>query len=155
MKSICLTLLFGLSVSFMSGQTRKNVVSETNQCVMHYNDNKWTTVHCGDTTDHQCEELVIGKLPPMSQKSIPIVLDIDYKGDYSIQKDQLLQIPEEYRVLLKDVVTGEYYNLDSSEPCVFSLKKSSHRSRFVMEIDYNREHKLVGYLFKGRNNHLF
>jgi hypothetical protein len=157
MKTICLSILFVLTTSLVSGQTNKknNDESVPTQCVMHYSDDKWTTLHCGDTTDHQCEDLVIRNLPPMSQKTTPVLLDIDYKGDYGILKDQSLQIPGEYVVMIKDVLNGESYNLDSSEPHFFSIKKPSQLSRFVLEIKYNKDNMLVNYLRKEVNRHLF
>lgn len=155
MKTISIIILVIFTQGFMLAQ--KHSSQENNQvirCHMEYADGKWITTHSEVSEDHQCEELVILNLPPMSQKSTPVTLDLVYKGYYFIKRDQSLKIPAEYHIVIKDLLNGEHYNLNSNEPYPFIVNKAAHQSRFVLEISNNKDNKVIGHLFSGRHNRL-
>lgn len=102
-------------------------------CVLSYTDNKWVIEH-NDTAKHQCQAISIVSLPPMSQTNTPVNLFITAMGTYSLKKASELVIPDEYTVVVEDLLTGQYYNLKSQEPYTFKMNRGFGQTRFVLEI---------------------
>ena len=110
--------------------------SQSGPCTLSYSDDKWTISHSG-TEAHQCSELHIASLPPLNVISVPLNLFITVKGTYKLSKDPSLLIPEEYTVVVEDLLTGQYYNLNSSEPYVFNMNRGFNQTRFLLEPSKN------------------
>lgn len=128
MKTIGTLFVMVLFTGIVSGQSA--------HCTLSYINNSWAIVH-SDSTHRQCSELLIGSLPPLSQASTPMNLFITTMGSYSLKKDALLQLPGDYSVVVEDLLTGQYYNLNSPEPYVFKMNRGFGQTRFLMEISKN------------------
>jgi hypothetical protein len=124
MKTMC--ILISVFLAPLAG------FSQSGPCNLSYTDGKWAITH-SDTIAHQCSELHIASLPPLTLSPMPMNLFITAKGTYKLKKAPSLAIPEDYTLLVEDLLTGQYYNLNSPEPYVFNMNRAFNQTRFLLE----------------------
>jgi len=145
MKTLITLILIVCTQSVIFGQKKgagsKHKEEQLNLCVVNYADGKWIITHNETTGDHQCDDLVIKSLPTLQQGNTPLELNMEYQGFYTIKKDPSLMLTDDYHVLIQDVLTGEFYNLNSTEAYPFKINKATNDTRFRMEIKKNKNSK--------------
>lgn len=112
-------------------------------CTLSYSNSQWTIAH-SYSTHRQCSGLLIASLPSLSQASTPMDLFITVMGSYTLKKDPALQLPPDYSVVVEDLLTGRYYNLNSTEPYVFRMNMGFSQTRFLLEISKDAPKLAVG-----------
>jgi hypothetical protein len=137
MKTIITILLIIFCQGFMFSQAIVNQVSKTNaSCTLNYSDEKWIVTH-KDPAPHVCKEILIKSVPPVSKAYTPIDMTMSVKGFYTFKKDPSLAISEDYTVVIEDLLTGKYFNMNTKEGYTYSINRGTAEKRFVLEISKN------------------
>ncbi|MES2679673.1 MAG: hypothetical protein V4635_07305, partial [Bacteroidota bacterium] len=123
MKTIATLILITLTCFGIKGQTAPEPAKTQPSgpvCTLKYAGTEWSIEH-SDTAGHQCQTIAIAELPPMSQANTPMNLFINKMGSYSLKRAPELVIPDEYTIVIEDLLTGQYYNLKTQEPYTFKM----------------------------------
>ncbi len=129
-----LIFLIWASLDF-KGQTVLDAVKQQSEgaCVLNYTDAGWTMEY-NDPSKQLCPTIAIASLPAMSQANTPLNLFITVAGTYTLKKDADLAIPDDYTVVVEDLLTGQYYNLKTQESYTFKMNRGFNQTLFVLEI---------------------
>lgn len=75
------------------------------------------------TANNNSKEILIESLPGYGSDDIPVEVNQDEKGSFTLKKHPSLLLPEFYTVVIKDTVTGEQFDLKDSDSYSFEVKK--------------------------------
>ncbi|MES2681119.1 MAG: hypothetical protein V4635_14595 [Bacteroidota bacterium] len=139
MKTISTIFLIILTQSVAFSQGTVNPDSNSgidSRCTLNYSNEKWIITH-KDPSPHVCTDMVIKSIPPASKAYTPIDLTNTIKGIYTFKKDSSLTISDEYNVVIEDLLTGKYFNMNTEQGYTYSVNRASGEKRFVVEISKN------------------
>jgi hypothetical protein len=136
MKKI-ITSLFALLIS-TSGKTQTNEVTALANhtiatCAMIYSEDIENMIS-QDASAFNCSEIVIQSLPPLSHTYTPLTIDFAVKGHYTFIKDASLEIPSDHRIYFEDNLTGQVFDLSTSNSFTFMVNRSIPK-RFTLRVE--------------------
>jgi hypothetical protein len=129
MKAVFYLILMSLAPVFIAAQAGPSA----KKCGMIYSEEEEALVY-KDTAAQYNEEIIIESIPSFAGEPIPVYINPNVQGQHTFKKHPSLSLPEYYSVVIKDTVTGNSFDLKSSDSYTFSVNRVTP-DRFVLYID--------------------
>jgi len=78
-------------------------------------------------------DILIETLPFSRKSSVPLIIDPDMRGSFTLKKHPALLLPEYYTVTIEDKVTGEIFDLKTNDSYTFVVDKHVE-DRFILQM---------------------
>jgi hypothetical protein len=134
MKTSIITICF-MMLSALMGAQRGH--SETNQALqkenlMVYSEEEDAMIH-KDQMARDSKDIIIQSLPGYGEGPVPVYVNDNIKGTYTLKKHPTLYLPEFYSVVIEDTLTGRKFDLKTSDSFSFDVT-GPVSDRFVLYI---------------------
>ncbi len=125
---LTIAMLGGLSVANAQQTAGKTATDKT---VLIYSEEDEALVY--KNTSKTSKEIIIESLPGFGFEPVPVEISLNENGSYTFKKSASLILPEYYTVVITDSLTGEKFDLKTSDSYSFDVAKATPE-RFALQM---------------------
>jgi len=133
MKNILTLLVIAMMIATLHCSAQQTAGKATgDKTVLVYSEEDEALVY-KNNSQNNTKEIIIESLPGYGFDPVPVEISLNENGSYTFKKSASLVLPEYYTVVITDSVTGENFDLKTSDSYSFDVAKATPE-RFALQM---------------------